>query len=141
MKEKKKSVQTLIKEADTAFSIFIRLRDADDRGIITCPTCGVRTWWREADCCHLIPRGQMSTRYDEMNAVGGCVDCNRFNSSEHVEKLRAYLTEEFGEDLISQMEILSKRLQKFMPFELEEIRDGYKKLIKEDYFKDKQHLI
>lgn len=142
IKEKKKSVQTLIKEADTAFSIFIRLRDADERGTITCPTCGTRVYYRDADCCHLITRGQMATRYEEMNAVGGCVECNRYNSTEHLAKLREFLIEQFGPDVIEQMEFMAhKTLKKFMPFELEEIRDGYKEIIKSEYFKSKKHLV
>lgn len=142
MKEKKKSVQTLIKEADTAFSIFIRLRDADERGTITCPTCGSRVFWRDADCCHLIGRAHMATRFEEMNAVGGCQECNRFNSVEHIDKLRDFLIDQFGPDVIQQMEFSAKQtLKKFMPFELEEIRDGYKEIVKSKYFKSKQHLL
>lgn len=128
---KQKSLSTLIKEADTAFSEFIRLRDADDTGRITCVSCGTRVLWRQADCCHYIDRGQMSTRYDEMNAAGGCRSCNRFFPVEHKEKFQAWLVAKFGEDLICQMEIFSTRnLKKWTRYELEELIDKFKEEVK-----------
>ena len=59
-------------KADKYFSLYIRKRDKDK----PCITCGRRT--TDADCGHFISRRYEATRYDEKNAHGQCIKCNRF---------------------------------------------------------------
>lgn len=66
-KDKPKSLSSLIKEADTQMSLFVRLSAADERGAVICVSCGARLYWSDADCAHYIDRGCMATRYDLTN--------------------------------------------------------------------------
>lgn len=127
----KKSVASLIKEADEAFSEYVRRRDADQGGYITCVSCEARVPWRQADCCHYIDRGQMVTRYNEMNAAAGCRECNRFFPVEHKVQFRYWLIRKFGLKGVESMVRQSRSLQKWMPFELEELTDFFRKKSKE----------
>lgn len=74
-----------MKKADAAFSKFIRMRDADANGIVSCVTCGRRRHWREVDCGHFITRAKQSTRYDERNCHAQCKGCNRFQGGKFLE--------------------------------------------------------
>jgi hypothetical protein len=60
------------------FSRFIRLRDADENGICTCITCGLKREWKKMDCGHGIGRQHWGTRYDEKNNHAQCKKCNGF---------------------------------------------------------------
>lgn len=66
-------------KADKWFSLYIRKRD-EAKGCITCGRMG------EKDCGHFISRRYDNVRYDERNAHGQCIKCNRFeygNQFEH----------------------------------------------------------
>jgi 5-methylcytosine-specific restriction endonuclease McrA len=68
--------QKLVHKLDDLFSEYVRLRDADENGIVTCITCGDKHHWTEVDCGHLVPRGNMATRWKLENANGQCRLCN-----------------------------------------------------------------
>lgn len=75
-------LQTLVNDLDIVFSRYIRLRDADLYGNITCYCCGDKLNWKMADAMHFIPRAHMYTRFMEENVHAGCQKCNRMNSGE-----------------------------------------------------------
>ncbi len=63
------------------FSLYIRLRDADNKGIITCITCGAKHFWKgtnQVNAGHFMSRKHNATKYDEMNVHGQCVACNKY---------------------------------------------------------------
>ena len=67
---------------DKVFSEYIRRRDADEYGRVKCCTCPAVAHWAEMDCGHFVSRGNMSTRYDEMNCHAQCKTCNQVNGGE-----------------------------------------------------------
>jgi hypothetical protein len=71
------SLSAVIEDLDAVFSQFIRLRDSDENGYVTCYCCGARWYWTDSDCMHFMPRVHQNTRFSEDNCKGGCVDCNR----------------------------------------------------------------
>lgn len=72
--------------ADKWFSEWIRLRDADAEGMVTCITNPkIRKHWREVDCGHWISRAKESTRYDERNANAQSKHANRFQGGHFLE--------------------------------------------------------
>ena len=74
----KKSVSKLKKELDKWFSLYIRLRDATDMGVVQCFTCGKIAHYKSGmQCGHFQSRRFMATRYDERNQIQ-CVKCNMF---------------------------------------------------------------
>ena len=44
----------LTAKLDRVFSKYIRLRDTDENGYFTCPTCGKVKPFEKADCSHLL---------------------------------------------------------------------------------------
>ena len=74
----KKPVSKLKKELDKWFSLYIRLRDATDMGVVQCFTCGKIAHYKSGmQCGHFQSRRFMATRYDEKNQIQ-CVKCNMF---------------------------------------------------------------
>ena len=66
-KPKKKSRSRLVKDLDSLFSIYIRLRDSDKDGMVTCPLCKNKIHWKEAQNMHFITRGCYALRRDANN--------------------------------------------------------------------------
>lgn len=60
------------------FSIFIRLRDANDEGICKCCTCGKFAFWKGGimQAGHGVSRNHWGTRYNERNVHAQCSGCN-----------------------------------------------------------------
>lgn len=127
---KKSALSTLIKEADTQISLYVRLTAADERGTVKCVSCGARIFWSDADCCHYIDRGHMATRYDLVNLAPGCVDCNRFNPDDHKEKFRLAITAKYGENALLTLEVSKHLATKWMRHELEELIEKLKGEVK-----------
>ena len=78
-----KSISKLKKELDKWFSLFIRLRDATEEGLVQCFTCGcVKHYKKGMQCGHFQSRSFLSTRFDEENCQNQCVGCNMFKQGE-----------------------------------------------------------
>jgi hypothetical protein len=81
-----------LKDLDSAFSWFVRLRDTDEFGYGKCCTCPTHVSVTEADCGHFISRGSMTLRYHEWNSHIQCRSCNRMrNSTEMIKAYEEYL--------------------------------------------------
>ena len=76
--KRKPSIKTLKRKLDDVFSIYIRLRDSDDKGFCRCISCGKIQHWEDVDCGHYVNRSHMGTRYSERNCNAQCRHCNRF---------------------------------------------------------------
>lgn len=75
--EQDESLSAVIEDLDAVFSQFIRLRDSDENGYVTCYCrCGRVIYWTEAECMHFRDRDHMNTRFSEEACKGGCHDCN-----------------------------------------------------------------
>lgn len=76
MKRKKRSRQDYIRELDSVFSAFIRLRDCNSKWIVVCPLCWAKIPRKKAQNMHFVSRWVMKHRYDEKNCHAGCMRCN-----------------------------------------------------------------
>lgn len=76
-KERKPSVQTLVRKLDKVFSEYIRLRDSKPYNFryFRCISCGQIKPYEQMDCGHFIGRTHMATRFDEENCHGECRMC------------------------------------------------------------------
>lgn len=75
----KKPIKTLKKNADAAFSLYIRHRDSKEilgERKTQCITCGVWKPVKEMQCGHFVSRVCSKLRYDEQNCNGQCFSCN-----------------------------------------------------------------
>jgi len=75
-KTKKLTRKDYVKQLDSIFSTFIRLRDSTKEWIVVCPLCWARVNWKQAQNMHFISRGCWRYRYDEDNCHAGCMRCN-----------------------------------------------------------------
>lgn len=77
MKTPKKITRSkIIKKLDWVFSEYIRLRDSDNKGIVTCPLCWKKMHRKDAQNMHFISRWVLKYRFDENNCYAWCMRCN-----------------------------------------------------------------
>jgi len=120
---KKPLRKNLIKELDTVFSQYIRLRYAK-KEIAECVTCGKKQHWKKLQAGHFMSRANYSTRWDEDNVQVQCVGCNVYHSGEQY-KYSLYLGYKLSEELY----IKSKQIVKFADVELIDLIDYYKQQV------------
>src|SRR5688572_200651 len=87
---KEEGLWDLIKEADDIYSRWLRLSEADERGLVCCYTCSVVLRWQDAQCGHFVKRGNLLLRFDPRNTrvQGKC--CNEYkdgNIGEYTRRL------------------------------------------------------
>ena len=121
------SIQSLIKKLDSAFSLYIRLRDSRPFGYkaFRCISCGRILPFAEADAGHFIGRTHMSTRFDEQNVWSECRFDNRFNSSHMIEYQRN-LEKKLGREKLDMLIARGHQTKKFTAWELEILIEYYK---------------
>jgi hypothetical protein len=71
--------QSLINDLDFVFSRYIRIKEANANGIVTCYTCDKSDHWKNMHCGHFIKRGEILLRWDTRNARCQCPECNVSN--------------------------------------------------------------
>lgn len=100
----------LIQDLDVITSKYVRLKDANNEGIVSCFTCDWRGSWKDLDCGHYIVRSKMLLRWDLRNLRPQCKTCNQLNYGE-VEKFAINLEKEnpgIVEALLEQSRITCK---------------------------------
>lgn len=84
------SIKELTCDIDRILSRYVRLRDMESDGKITCYCCGKRVKWEQAHAMHYINRQHLGTRFLLENLRSGCFECNvekRGNLVVYAEKL------------------------------------------------------
>jgi hypothetical protein len=124
-----KSISKLKKELDKWFSLFIRLRDATQEGLVQCFTCGAVKYYKKGiQCGHFQSRSFLATRFDEENCQPQCVGCNMFKQGEQY-KFSLYLDAKYGEGKAQELQYLAKSIVKFTRVDYEEKIVYYKDLV------------
>ena len=122
---KKPTRSKLIKKLDVVFSQYIRLSNADNRGMCTCVTCNKQFHWKNIQAGHFMSRKHYSTRWNENNVKPQCVGCNMFKSGEQY-KYSLFLGSELANDLY----LKSKELVKFTSQDIQDMIDNYNSKLK-----------
>ena len=74
---KKKTYAQLKKQLDATFSEYIRRKESDSNGYVSCVCCGVSRHWKDRmHCGHYIPREKTAIRWDERNCHPQCAEDN-----------------------------------------------------------------
>ena len=110
--------------ADKWFSIFIRLRDSDDKGCCTCITCGNIRFWKNLDCGHWIKRQHLGARFNEKNCAAQCKGCNAFEqgrSSEH----EKFIIEKYGQQTRDLLKSAERNYTKYSKLEIDLLAKEY----------------
>jgi len=113
-------------KADKYFSKYIRLRDYNK----PCVTCGSRD---KKDCGHFLSRRFESVRFDEKNAHGQCLKCNRFeygNQYEHSLKVDEFYGEGTAEELRLKSKMFCNRSKIDYEYIAQEYANKYEELSK-----------
>jgi len=125
-----KSISKLKKELDTIFSLYIRLRESNEFGMVQCFTCGcVKHYKKGMQNGHFQSRTFLSTRFDEVNCQPQCVGCNMFKQGEQY-KFALALDGKYGEGTAQELQYLSKQTVKFTRVDYEEKISYYKSIVK-----------
>jgi hypothetical protein len=125
----KKTISKLKKELDKWFSLYIRLREANEYGMVQCFTCGIVRGYKDGmQNGHFQSRKHMATRFDEENCQNQCIKCNIFDSGQqYLFSIR--LDEKYGEGTSEELEILARTTFKISRVEYEEQISYYKNLV------------
>ena len=124
-----KSISKLKKELDKWFSLYIRLRNATDEGMVQCFTCGcVKHYKKGMQNGHFQSRSFLATRFDEENCQPQCVGCNMFKQGEQY-KFALALDAKYGEGKAEELEFLAKSIVKFSRWDYEDKISYYGTLV------------
>ena len=129
-----KSISKLKKELDKWFSLYIRLRDADELGFIKCFTSGRYYHYKNIHAGHFMSRKCLSTRFCEVNVQPQSIGDNLFGQGQQY-KFGINLDAKYGEGTAEDLQIKSRQIQKFSRVDYEEkisyYKDAVNKLKKE----------
>lgn len=122
-------LQDLINTADGVFSRYIRLKAADENGLISCFICGTPAPIAECQAMHYVKRGNMFLRFDERNVKAGCISCNQFKGGNYIKYTQMLEKESPGvtEYLLTEGNLVYK----YTPDELKSMIADYSKRIKQ----------
>ncbi len=124
-----KSISKLKKELDKIFSVFIRLRDATDEGLVQCITCSKVSYYKSGmQNGHFQSRSYLATRFCEINCQPQCVGCNMFKQGEQY-KFALALDFKYGEGTADKIQINARQIQKFARVDYEDKISYYKSLV------------
>jgi hypothetical protein len=125
-----KKSTNLKEKLDKVFSLYIRLKDADENGFCTCYTCGKVAHYKEMQNGHFWSRTHLSTRFNEDNCKIQCVGCNIFKKGNYIEYTKRLL-KELGEEKFNELERLKNSTVKINKAEYEQMIEHYNQKIKE----------
>ena len=126
----KKTVSKLKKELDKWFSLYIRLREANEYGMCQCFTCGVVRHYKEGmQNGHFQSRKHLATRFSEAgNCEVQCVKCNVYEWGEQY-KFSIAIDAKYGEGRAQELQYLARTTVKISRVEYEEKISYYKSLV------------
>lgn len=109
-----------------AFNLYLRLKEADDNGYVTCVTCGAIGSYKEFQSGHF----QHSLHFIEDNQHSQCIFCNGYNSGS-MAKYTLYMIDRYGRDRVEELIRLKKQAHRYSQSELKELRTKFRTKIKE----------
>jgi hypothetical protein len=131
---KKGSLNWWKKKAWEQFSKYVRIRDAlrttgDIRQLVCC-SCGKLYPAFGVGCAqggHFIPGRGNSVLFEEHGVHGQCYNCNMRMNGNWVGYYR-FMLKQYGQEEIDRLMFQSRQPRKYTAFDLEELRDEYKRL-------------
>jgi len=111
------------------FSLYIRLRDSDEKGYGKCITCGKVIHYASADAGHGVGRQHQATKFDEKNSHLQCRRCNYYGAGEQA----AYSQEvekRYGKGTWDTLVLKSRQVCKRGQVEIDTMTEYYKNEVK-----------
>ena len=133
-KVKSISLSKAKKKAWTAFSIYVRTRDAirttGTKEEALCVTCNRRYPIKELQAGHFIPGRHNSILFDERNVAAQCYGCNVMKSG-NTTQYWLFMEKQYGRKIIDELMELDKQTKPFKVFQMQELEEIYKKKLKD----------
>jgi hypothetical protein len=123
-----KTISKLKKELDKWFSLYIRLRDATDEGLVQCFTSGRVYHYKNIHAGHFMSRKHLSTRWCDTNVQPQSVADNLFGQGEQY-KFSVALDSKYGEGTAEELELLARTIMKVSRIDYEEKISYYKEAV------------
>ena len=124
-----KTISKLKKELDKWFSLYIRLKDATDEGMVQCFTSGRVYHYKSIHAGHFMSRKSLSTRWNETNVQPQSAADNLFGQGEQY-KFGLALDAKYGEGTAEELQFKSRQIKKFTRVDYEDLISYYKSLVK-----------
>lgn len=124
------SMSSLEAKLDKIFSRFIRLRDADEGGTVSCVTCQKLMHFTEAHASHFVKRQHRATRWDERNVHAQCARENVYMGGSQ-DEMASYIAKKYGHETLHELLELKHTTRKFTRAELEEMCNLYAQKLSE----------
>lgn len=130
---KRKTIAQEIEAAATLLQKLVRLKAADDNGMVSCVTCGVWRHWKDMQGGHFIGRRSTKWKLVEENCHPQCVGCNGFlmNHGNGKQIYTAWMIDMYGRELVDHMLATCGETKKYTRSEVAEIVADFKAQIKE----------
>ena len=125
---KTKTLSKLKKELDKWFSLYIRLRECNEYGMVQCFTSGRVYHYKKIHAGHFMSRKHLSTRWCETNVQPQSAADNLFGQGEQF-RFGLNLDAKYGNGTAEQLQYKSRLTIKFSRKEIEEKISYYKSLV------------
>ena len=121
-------ISKLKKELDKWFSLYIRLRDATDEGLVQCFTSGRVYHYKNIHAGHFMSRKCLSTRFCEVNVQAQSIGDNLFGQGEQY-KFGLNLDAKYGEGTAEELQFKARQTIKLSRIDYEEKISYYKSAV------------
>ena len=124
----KKTISKLKKELDKWFSLYIRLREATDEGMVQCFTSGRVYHYKQMHAGHFMSRRHLATRWCEINVQPQSAADNLFGQGEQY-KFGLNLDSKYGEGTAEELQYKARQTVKLSRVDYEEEISYYKNAV------------
>ena len=132
VKKKAKTLPKLIDSAATKLQKLVRLKAANENGLVQCVTCDKWAHWKDMQGGHFIARGSKKWKLVEENVHPQCPGCNgfgmKYGNAEAV--YTAYMIDMYGRDFVDEMLRTKSEVKKYSRSEVEDIDADFSAQIK-----------
>jgi len=124
---KKPSLSKAKAAAWKAFSFWVRTKDMDSQGFVSCITCGRRNHYKKMQSGHFIPGRHNGVLFDERGVHVQDYSCNVILGG-NGPKYYKWMLEHYGQKVIDELEVLDNTTVIYTVEDYQKIEEKYKSL-------------
>ena len=111
------------------FSLYQRLKDSFEGGIVKCVTCRTHRHYKEMHCGHYFTQGAYKRIiFDERNSGSQCVSCNLYKSG-NLGEYANHMIMKYGSDIFDKLKLANVTNPR--GYDYAKIADEYRGKVKE----------
>jgi hypothetical protein len=133
MNKKRKTIAQEVDAAAVLLQKLVRVKAADDNGLVQCVTCSKWSHWKDMQGGHFISRKSTQWKLAEENVHPQCPGCNGFlmNHGNGKQIYTTWMIDFYGRDFVDHMIATSRLTRKYTRAEVAEIAADFKAQIVE----------